>query len=196
MRVSTSKTHFWDTCVLARHLTQNPPELVGDIARFLDEAKAEKRKIWYSTLLYAEFNPGFLAGSKFKTVNELIASLEGVLLPIGPTAPIMMRAGRIRGKVFRHREAQATEKNRVLTVADAIQFATCLYVKETLGIADIEFHTFDDGKSRNYDVTLQDKVVSLLRFEDYAHEHLNDPDIKAVCDLARIKPAMAQGSLA
>jgi hypothetical protein len=196
LRVSTSKTHFWDTCVLARHLTQKPPELCGDIARFLDEARAGKRKIWYSTILYAEFNPAFLTGTPFKTLNELIASIEGVMLPIGPTAPIMMRAGRLRGRIFKHHAPQETEKNRVLSVADAIQFATCLYVKETLGISDIEFHTFDDGKGRNYDVTLEEKVVSLLRFEDYAHEHFDDPDIKAVCDLARLKPAMAQGSLA
>jgi hypothetical protein len=181
---------------LARHLTQNPTELTGDISRFLDEARAGKRRIWYSTILYTEFNPAFLKGTEFKTIDELIASIEGTLLPIGPTPPILKKAGRIRGRIFKHKTPQATEKNRVMTVADAIQLATCLYVRDTLGVSDIEFHTFDDGKGRNYDVTLEEKVVSLLRFEDYAGDHMDDPDIKAVCDLPRMKPAMAQGSMA
>lgn len=132
----------------------------------------------------------------YKTIEELIKAIEGVMNPISPIPPIMKRAGVLRGFNFRRDDAQEGEKNRVLTVADAIQLATCLYVKENFGISDIEFHTFDDGKGRNYEVTLDDKVVSLLRFEEYAGQHRHNTDIDAVCRLKRIKPQLAQASLA
>ena len=161
------------------------------MSRLLDEARAGKRKIWYSTILYSELRPSLLTAGGFKNIEELIVELEGVLLPVSPTPPILMRAGRLRDYSFKHHSAQKTEKSRVLTVPDAIQFATCLFVKEALGITDIEFHTFDDGKGRNY----EEKAVSLLRFEEYAEHCKDDLNIKAVCELARMKPALAQSNL-
>ncbi|MBK5948733.1 hypothetical protein CH339_19760 [Rhodobium orientis] len=86
---------------------------------------------------------------------------------------------------------QANEKTRVLTVPDSIQFATCLWVKEALGVSDIEFHTFDDGKGKNY----EEKAVSLLRFEDYAGHIVDDAEIDSVRRLVRIKPELDQGQL-
>jgi hypothetical protein len=191
---SLSNNHFWDSCTLIRYLTQVPADLVGDMAKILDEAKAGKRKIWISTILFAEFRPALLnENSRFKTIQELISEMEGVLRPVTPNMEITLRAGRMRNHSFIRPIGvrQATEKGRVLTVPDSIQLSTCLFVKEALGIDDIEFHTFDDGKGKNY----EEKAVSLIQFEDYA-KHITDcDDVEAVRKLVRIKPALQNTQL-
>lgn len=189
---SESTNHFWDSCTLIRHLTQNPPELLGDIQTILDEAKSGKRKIWHSTLLYAEFRPSLLKSSKYSNIADLIADMEGVLLPIAPNPNIMLDAGKMRDYSFQRpqSERQSTEKARVLTVADAVQLATCLYVKRALGVDDLVFNTFDDGKGRNY----EEKAVSLLRFEQYV-DGIDDLLVKDVCLIPREKPELPQPRL-
>lgn len=189
-----SNNHFWDSCTLIRHLTQVPPELTADMAKLLDEAKAGKRKIWVSTILFAELTPSHLnERTRYKTVDDLVAEMESVLLPVTPNIEITLRAGRMRRHTFYRpdNERQHNEKNRVMSVPDAIQLATCLFVKEALGVSDIEFHTFDDGKGSNY----EEKAVSLLRLDAYA-KHITDcPDIEAVRKLDRLKPQFQQSPL-
>lgn len=115
------------------------------------------------------------------------------MLPVSPNPVILQKAGRLRDHKFESAPdvKQANEKTRVLTVPDSIQFATCLWVKEALGVSDIEFHTFDDGKGKNY----EEKAVSLLRFEDYAGHIVDDAEIDSVRRLVRIKPELDQGQL-
>jgi hypothetical protein len=190
MKFSASNNHFWDSCTLIRFITQNPPELIGDMSKILDDARSKKRKIWISNILFAEFRPSLLAAnSKFTSMDEFISDIEGVLFPIAANMEIVLQAARMRDHVFHRAEdvRQATEKNRVLTVPDSIQLSTCLFVKEAYGISDIEFHTFDDGKGKNY----EDKAVSLLSLENYAEHITTCPEIEAVRNLTRIKPALS-----
>lgn len=67
---------------------------------------------------------------------------------------------------------------------DSVHIATCLYVKESLGISDIVFHTFDDGRGHNY----EEKAVSLLRYQEYCVHVAANEDVAAVCALPRCKP--------
>ena len=93
--------------------------------------------------------------------------------------------------VDRFRSANAHSSNRSAHfLLDAYSCPKPFRSKEPLGVSDIEFHTFDDGKGKNY----EDKAVSLLRLEEYA-EHIDDSDIDAVKRLVRIKPQLAQGEL-
>ncbi|MEZ5872855.1 MAG: hypothetical protein R3D32_13655 [Nitratireductor sp.] len=193
MIFSKSSNHFWDSCVLIRYLTQNPPELLGDMAKILDEAKVGKRKIWISTILFAEFRPNLLStNTRINSISDLVTEMEGVLIPVAPNMDITLRAGRMRRHSFYKPdgERQHNEKKRVLSVPDAIQLATCLFVKEALGINDIEFHTFDDGRGSNY----EEKAVSLLRLADYAKHIDACADIEAVRNLIRIRPQLDNSS--
>jgi predicted nucleic acid-binding protein len=195
--LSTSQNNFWDTNVLARYLSDQADNVSGDIARMVEEARNGDRKIWHSTLLYAEFHPEFLNGTKYKTIADLIADLEGVLLPVAPNADVMMRSARLRQHRFERPVGirERTEKPRVLTTPDAIQLATALHIKEALKVPDLEFLTFDDGKTKNYETTNEHKTVSLLHLQDYSGHLMLDPDVKAACELRRVRPILRQQNL-
>lgn len=190
---STSDNVFWDSCVLGRWLTDVPPGNKPDLDAMLRDAKLGKRRIYHSTILYAEMRPALLKKGGFESVDDLIADMEGVLLPIGPSPHIMMMAGRLRDHVFFRPDGirQASEKNRVMSVPDAIQLATCLHLKHDRGVADIEFHTFDDGRGTNY----EERAVSLLKLHDYCEHLRGNDDIDRACALPRIHPKLAQGSM-
>ncbi len=179
---------FWDSCVLTRYLTESPPDHVSDISKFIAEAREGKFKIWISTILYVEVRPSQLRKKAYGSIEDLISAFEGAFFPIGPTPTILLRAARLRDYSYQRQAPQPGERKRVLTVPDAIHLATCLYVKEALGISDIKFHTFDDGRGSNY----EEKAVSLLRFEEYASHLTSDPDVAAVCALERTKPTHPQ----
>jgi hypothetical protein len=181
---------FWDSCVLIRYLTGIPAGDEGVLNALVDEAKAGKVKIWHSTLLYTEVRPSQLAAAGYDQMQDLVDDLAGAMFPIGPTPSILMRAGRIRDYAYLHHSPQKDEKTRVLTVPDSVHLCTCLHVLEDRGVSDIVFCTYDDGKGRNY----EEKAVSLLRFEEYAQQHIGDLDVLAVCELTRQKPWHPQPS--
>lgn len=177
--------------MVIRYLTGEPQGCEGILNKLVDEARAGKIKIWHSTLLYTEVRPKFVTKAGYSDMSALIDDMSGAFFPIGPTASILMRAGRMRDFSFLHHSPQKEEKTRVLTVPDSIQFATCLHVKEDRDVSDIVFCTYDDGKGSNY----EEKAVSLLRFHEYATAHMSDPDVAAVCSLDRRKPWLEQGTL-
>lgn len=175
---------FWDSCVVTRFLTGEPDVGLAAVRTLIDEALAGKRRIWISTILYAEVRPSQLAKSGFRSHTELIADMAGAFLPVSPNPNIMLQASRLRDHAYLSENPQRDEKTRVLTVGDAIQFATCLHIRDNRGCPDIRFHTFDDGKTKNY----EEKAVSLLRYEQYATRLMADADVAAVCDLPRSRP--------
>lgn len=176
---------------MTRYLTGEPAGSEGILNKLVDDARAGKVKIWHSTLIYTEVRPSQIAKAGYQDMARLVDDMTGVFFPVGPTASILMRAGRMRDYSFMFHTPQKDEKPRVLAVGDSIQFATCLHVKEDRGVDDIVFCTYDDGKSKTY----EEKAVSLLRFHEYATAHVSDPDIAAVCNLERRKPWLDQNLL-
>lgn len=190
LRLSTSTNIFWDSCVLARWLTDKPIGFKADLSAFLDDAKSGKIKIYHSTILYAEVRPSLLKPGGFSSVTKLIADMQSVLFPVAASAPIMQLAGSIRDHHFRRPDGvrQVNEKDRIMTVPDAIQLATCIHLRDDQGVSDIEFHTYDDGRSRTY----EEKAVSLLKLEDYARHLSAFPDVQRAITLPRMKPLRRQ----
>ena len=187
----TPKHLFWDTCVLTRYLTGQPTGNEATLQNLVDMAKGGKVKIWHSTILYAEIRPKQFQAAGYSQLQDLVDDLTGAFFPVGPTPSILMRASRIRDFGYLHHTPQKLEKTRVLTVPDAIHLCTCLHIKEDRGVSDIVFCTYDDGKGSNY----EEKAVSLLRYHDYATEHMHDPDVVAVCKLERRKPWLEEEKL-
>lgn len=190
-QISTSTNHFWDSCVLISYIQQSQPDFGVDMHRILEETRGGVRKVWISTLFYAEMRPSLLSGTQFSSIDDLIDDFEGVLFPISANPDILMRAARLRDREFWKEKPQKDEKARFMSVPDAIQIASGLFVKEALGISDIEFHTFDDGKGKKF----EERGVSLLRLEEYCTHHMHDPDIQAACALPRMRPALRQPAL-
>jgi hypothetical protein len=91
------------------------------------------------------------------------------------------------------KDAQATnpgdprlepERVRVVGTPDAIHFATCIYARDTLGIADIIFHTLDEGKGPSW----EGRCIPLLGFERWYPTASRTAHVERVCGLKRSKP--------
>ena len=71
-----------------------------------------------------------------------------------------------------------------MSLGDAMQIASALWVKEAIGVPDLEFLTFDDWCSDDG----QGERLCLLHLQDYAVEPKIGPDVKAPIRLTRLEP--------
>lgn len=184
MSGSINSPLFWDTCVIVRYLTGNPRDNIPDIDLFLAEAKAKKRIIYASSLVVAEVKPDQLKQRNYDSFQDLMDAMQDVITLVNPNMNILLQAARLRNHKYYPKVMQETERKRVLTGMDAVHLATCLHIRDVQRVSDVVFHTFDDGKAKNY----EEKAVSLLNFEKYAEHLKGDPDVDAVCALTRCKP--------
>jgi hypothetical protein len=77
---------------------------------------------------------------------------------------------------------KAPSDTRVLSVPDAVMFATCLYLQDAYGVTMDLFHTFDDGKKK--------KTLPQLSYHEWC-EGLTGENAKLagrVCSLRRERP--------
>ena len=200
MTVSSSKFHFLDTNVLLKHANNDSGEASEDIERILTEAAYGQRRLWVSSVLYAEFRPSaFLPSGRFPNLDRFVAYVSGVTTTVSPTPETMLRAARLRDLTWvRHPEIrEKDEKPRYMTLGDSIHLATALWVKEALDIGDeLEFLTFDDGKAKTNEAEDGKKSLSMLRLQDYTYDIADNPDVMAVVALKRIKPLLVNPTLA
>lgn len=117
-------------------------------------------------------------------IRMAMAPRAGALRPIAPNTNILMMASSLRDHSFRLAKMQKGQKERVMSVPDAIHLATCIYARDALGISDIAFHTFDDGKSKGPD----GKSVPLLSFKAWSEHLAKDPIVAAVHKLSITEP--------
>ena len=73
---------------------------------------------------------------------------------------------------------------RVVGTPDAIHLTTCLHIRDVLGLSDIVFHTFDDGKGK----TWEGKCLPLLSFETWFPAGNRTSYVENVCGLSRTLP--------
>ena len=194
---STSLSHFIDTNVLLRHANNDSTPDSQDIQRILDEAADGKRSLWISSVIFAEFRPSSFRPGKFDDLSSFVRYIQSITETISPTPETMLRAGRLRDiKWWKSPDMrQANEKVRCLTLGDAVHLASALWVKEALGINDIEFLTFDNGQSTSDEADSNTKALSLLSLQDYTYDIGGNPDVRALVELRRIRPVLADPRL-
>ncbi len=81
----------------------------------------------------------------------------------------------------------AEGKPRSMALGDAMQIASALWVKEAIGVPDLEFLTFDDWCST--DAGRGDRLC-LLHLQDYAVDAEVNTDVKAAIRLTRLEPVV------
>jgi hypothetical protein len=74
-----------------------------------------------------------------------------------------------------------------MSLGDAIQIASALWVKEALGVPDLEFLLIDE---RRTDEAGGGLCHSTVRLQDYADNAHANSDAKAAARLKRIQPAL------
>jgi hypothetical protein len=176
---------LWDTCIIKRKLTRTPPEYVDHIDRYVLDAGTDKAKIYMSTIVLAE---GRLAGPKptLADMQKLERDLRGIGSLIEPNPNIMALAGRLRAHSYPHplRGSDPNAKDRELGLGDAIHLATAIWLKEAAGVSDIVFHSFDNGRGKNW----EGKCTPILDFHKYCDGLTSDPDVAKVIALTRTPP--------
>ena len=143
---STSDRHFLHLNVLLRHARGESGESERDLETILTEAAVGKRRLWASSLLFAELRPSAFVPSRFPTLSEFVRYLRSIAIFVTPDPSTMLRAGRLRDVKWQRPAAFRLpgEIPRFLSMVDAIQLSSALWVKETAGVANLEFIAFDD----------------------------------------------------
>src|SRR5271166_646104 len=189
---SDSDKHFLHTSVLMRHASGDSGEAERQIETILTKAVVAKRRVWISSILFAELRPSMFVAGRFDTLFELTRYLRSLATVVTPDPNTMMRAARLRHAKWQTPAGarRADEKPRSMSLSDAIQIASALWVKEAIGIPDLEFLMFDERSSNEAG---GGRRLSLLGLEDYA-ENARSRDEMAVVQSARVEPALPQRS--
>lgn len=185
-----TKNVYWDSCVFYSLLTGQPPQHQANVLELLNDAKTGLIKIHSSTVAFAEFRPSALKMKNGASIATFFDTMQSVVRLVDPNPNIMMAVGELRDSTPTNPSNATTPNKRSIGLGDAIHLETCLYIKDALGVKDIVFQTFDDGKGKNW----EGRCVPLLSFELWFPEARNKR-IKDVCDLPRKLPKADQSSL-
>jgi hypothetical protein len=191
---SDSDKHFLHSNVVLRHASGNSGDAERQIETILTNAAVAKRRVWVSSILFAELRPSMFVPGRFDSLFELARYLRSLATLVTPDPNTMLRAARLRDAKWQRPAAvrQADEKPRSMSLSDAIQIASALWVKEAVGVPDLEFLTLDDWSSNEAKST---RRLSLLRLQDYADDAHANSDVMAAVRLTRLQPALRAHSI-
>ena len=187
MIASSSDKHFLHSSVVLRHANGDSGEAEHHIETILTEAAVHKRRVWVSSVLFAELRPATFVSGRFATLFELTRYIRALATLVTPDPNAMLRVARLRETKWHmpgdDREAEG--KPRAMALGDAMEIASALWVKEAIGVPDLEFLTFDgwcspDGKPS--------ERLCLLHLQDYAVDVGGNADVNAAIRLTRLEP--------
>ena len=140
-----------------------------------------------SSMLFAELRPSMFFRGRFETLHELTRYIRSLATLVTPDPNTMLRVARLRDAKWQRPVGLrgAEEKPRMMSLSDAIQIASALWVKEAGGVTDLKFLMFDDWSPSE---TKDGARLSLLRLQDYAEEARANSDVMAAVRLTRIQP--------
>jgi hypothetical protein len=192
--ISTSDRHFLHMNVLLRHACGRSGEAEQDIETILTEAATGRRRIWATSILFAELRPSVFVAGRFPALADFTRYLRSIATFVTPDPNTMLRAARLRDVKWQRPAAlrRPGEQPRFLSRIDAIQLASALWIKEAAGVSDLEFLTFEDSGPDEPDAG---GWLSLLRLQDYAEEAQSDSDVLAALRLPRAEPMLRARSL-
>ena len=185
MIASSSDKHFLHSSVVLRHANGDSGESEHFIETILTEAAVAKRRVWVSSVLFGELRPSTFVPGRFATLIELTRYIRALATLVTPDPNAMLRVARLRDAKWQVPADGAEAKPRTMTLGDAMQVASALWVKEAIGVPDLEFLTFDDwcshdGKPGNR--------LCLLHLQDYAVDAEVSADVKAPIRMTRLEP--------
>ena len=176
-----------------RHASGDSGEAERQIETILTKAVVAKRRVWISSILFAELRPSMFVAGRFATLFELTRYLRSLATVVTPDPNTMMRAARLRDANWQTPAGarQADKKPRSMSLSDAIQIASALWVKEVIGVPDLEFLMFDE---RGCNEGGGGRRLSLLGLDDYAENADASQDEMAAVRSTRVEPVLPQRS--
>jgi hypothetical protein len=179
--------HFLHTNVLLRHASGASGEAEEHIDNILTQAAVARRRVWISSILFAELRPSMFVPGRFGAPHELTRYIRSLSTLVTPDPNTMLRVARLRDAKWQRPAGVrgADEKPRMMSLSDAIQIASALWVKEAGGVTDLKFLMFDDWSSNDAKGGAR---LSLLRLQDYAEDARANSDVMAAVRLTRLQP--------
>ena len=179
--------HFLHTNVFLRHASGASGDAEEHIDNLLTQAAVTKRRVWMSSMLFAELRPSMFVRGRFETLHELTRYIRSLATLVTPDPNTMLRVARLRDAKWQRPVGLrgAEEKPRIMSFGDAIQIASALWVKEAGGVTDLKFLMFDDWSPGEANGGAR---LSLLRLQDYAEEARANSDVMAAVRLIRMQP--------
>src|SRR5271156_2266997 len=179
--------HFLHTNVFLRHASGASGEAEEHIENILTQAAVPKRRVWVSSILFAQLAPSMFVPGRFGSMHELTRYIRSLVTLVTPDPNTMLRVARLRDAKWQRPAGVrgADEKPRMMSFTDAVQIASALWVKEAGGVAGLKFLMFDDLSS--YEAKGGPRL-SLLRLQDYAEDARANSDVMAAVRLTRIQP--------
>jgi hypothetical protein len=186
---SSSDKHFLHSSVVLRHANGASGEAEHHIETILTEAAVHKRRVWVSSLLFAELRPSTFVPGRFATLFDLTRYIRALATLVTPDPNAMLRVARLRDAKWHMPgdNGEAEEKPGAMALGDAMEIASALWVKEAIGVPDLEFLTFDNWCAP--EGATSDRLC-LLHLQDYAVDVGSNADVKAAIRLTRLEPVV------
>ena len=156
---------LWDTCVLWRLFSKNQMEYQDHVKRYVLDAERGERTIYTSSVALAEIDQRAIDPA-VGTPDEFFQDLKQSIRIIDATPNIMIMAGALRSNSFVYSQNDkdgSPPKPRSMGVGDSIFHATGIWLRESAGIDDLVFHTFDAGASKGW----EGKCAPILKLEHW-----------------------------
>ncbi len=183
---SNSDKHFLHSSVVLRHANGDSGEAERLIETILTEAAVAKRRVWVSSVLLAELRPSTFVPGRFSTLLELARYVRTLATMVTPDPNAMLRVARLRDAKWRMPGDGPEAKPRTMSLSDAMQVASALWVKEAIGVPDLEFLTFDDWCSHD---ARPGARLCTLHLPDYAVDGA-DADVETSIRMTRLEPVI------
>ena len=186
--------HFLHTNVFLRHASGASGEAEEHIENILTQAAVLKRRVWVSSILFAQLAPSMFVPGRFGSLRELTRYIRSLVTLVTPDPNTMLRVARLRDAKWQRPVGVrgAEEKPRMMSFTDALQIASALWVKEAGGVPDLKFLMFDDLSSNEAKGRAR---LSPLRLQDYAEDARANSDVMAAVQLTRIQPSRQARSI-
>lgn len=185
MIASSSDKHFLHSSVVLRHANGDSGEAEHHIETILTEAAVSKRRVWVSSVLFAELRPSTFVPGRFATLFELTRYIRALATLVTPDPNAMLRVARLRDARWQMPSERHDGKPRTIGLGDAMEISSALWVKEAIGVPDLEFLTFDDWCSPD---GAPSNRLCLLHLQDCAVDVGANADVKAAIRLTRLEP--------
>ena len=189
MIASSSDKHFLHSSVVLRHANGASGEAEHHIETILTEAAVAKRRVWVSSVLFAELRPSAFVPGRFATLFELTRYIRALATLVTPDPNAMLRVAKLRdAKWLMPGDGHGAEgKPRTMSLGDAMQIASALWVKEAIGVPDLEFLTFDDWCFHD---AKPGNRLCLLHLQGYETDAGVHADVKTAIRLTRLEPVV------
>ena len=85
--------HFLHTNVILRHASGTSGEAEEHIDKILTQAAVAKRRVWVSSMLFAELRPSMFVAGRFNTLHEFTRYIRSLATLVTPDPNTMLRVG-------------------------------------------------------------------------------------------------------